>query len=105
MRLRDVEIVSEFGDGRPAVVCDGVEDLVVASLNANAPINLRPALVLRNVQHVFVQGCRAVRGSSCFLALEGAGCDGITLASNDLSGAAQMFKIGVEVARRAITVK
>jgi hypothetical protein len=105
VRLRDVEAIAEQGDARPAVVCNDVEDLVITGLDANAPTNSRAAVVLRDVRHAFVQGCRAPRGSSCFLAVEGATCEGITLAANDLSAAGQAVKTSAEVASHAIIVK
>ncbi len=105
VRLRDVELVAEQSDARPAVVCDDVENLVIAGLGANAPFSSQAMIVLRDVRHAFVQGCQAPRGSKYFLAAEGARCDAITLAANDLSGAAQAVKASADLAGHAITIR
>jgi hypothetical protein len=105
VRLREVELIAEKGDARPAVVCDNVEDLVIAGLEANAPMNSRAVMILREVRDAFVQGCRAPRGSKYFLTVEGSTCESISLAANDLSGAVQAVQVSADVPGHALTVR
>ncbi len=105
LRLRDVEVIAVGGDARPALVCDDVDDLVIAGFDANAPSNSRATMVLRDVRHAFVHGCRAPLGSKCLLAAEGARCEAITVAGNAISDATQLVRSSADISVHAVTVR
>ncbi len=56
IRLRNLELIAERADARPAVVCEDVNDLTIASLEASAPAGGSPLVRLRDSAQVFLQG-------------------------------------------------
>ena len=62
IRIRDAEFLTVGRDGRPAVACDDVNDLVLSGLEASCPTSERPVVMMRDVRRVFLHGCRAPQG-------------------------------------------
>ncbi len=85
VRLRNVEYIADKPDGRPAIVCDDVDDVILAGLELSAPSGDAPLIDLRNTRHAFLTGMRAPAASQVFAAISGAASMGISLLGNSLS--------------------
>lgn len=90
VRLRNVELIAEKPDFRPAIFCDDINDLLISGLEAACPAPLNPVVDLRNAHRVFIQGSRAPEQTALFLRVAGTESNGIVLAGNDLSGTNQV---------------
>ena len=97
IRLRNIELIHEKPDARPALLCDDVHDLNLTGLEATAPASGAPVVALRNTSHAFLHGSRAPVGAAAFLHVSGSSND-IALAANDLKGATRsvVFADGAE---------
>ena len=85
VRLRNIEYITDKPDARPAVVCDDVDDIILAGLELSAPTGNAPLIDLRNTRRAFLTGMRSPLGSTVFAQVSGAGSSGITLLSNSLN--------------------
>ncbi|MGH7171287.1 MAG: glycoside hydrolase family 28 protein, partial [Gemmataceae bacterium] len=93
VRLRNVEYVTDKPDGRPAIVCDDVEDAIFGGLELSKPAGDAPLLDLRDTRRVFVNGMRSPVGNKVFAAVSGAGSSGIRLLGNLLNEGEQAISI------------
>jgi polygalacturonase len=84
VRLRNIEVIADKPDFRPAVVCDDVNDVILAGLELSAPAGGAPVLDLRNTRRAFVTGMRAPIGSSVLVQVSGTGSADIRLVGNSL---------------------
>jgi polygalacturonase len=103
VRLRNVELIADTADSRPALVCDDVADLVVSGFEVGPGGGIDPVIRLQNTARAFVHGSRAPAGTKVFLRVEGARSGGIVLAGNDLSTAQHAVTSGKEVSAEAVT--
>jgi hypothetical protein len=87
IRLRNLEFINDQPDGRPAIVFEDSEDVVLSGLLASAPSGASPIVDMRNVRQAFVQGCRAPSGVSSLVEVSGAGSKDIAVLNNHTSGA------------------
>lgn len=87
----------ERADSRPAVVADDAEELEVFGVRAAPSDGASPVLMFRDVQHVLIQGARAVAGTKAFLKLSGSRTEKVHAIGNDLSEAAEAFIVDTEV--------
>jgi hypothetical protein len=85
IRMRNVELIAEKPDYRPAVFCDDVQDVVISGLETRNAAPQNPVIELHDARRVFVQGSRAPVGCDLYVRVGGAGSAGISLAGNDLS--------------------
>jgi polygalacturonase len=84
--LRDVEFRSPGGEGRPAVVCEDVQDLDVDNLRTT-PVSGEEAVVkLTKTADVRIRNSVAPGGTRTFVEVSGSGSERITLMGNDLGG-------------------
>jgi polygalacturonase len=111
LRITDVTSSSEVG-----FICDSVEGLELNDVEVNAVkgspfeisnsrnIELRsvkstkpqakvPVIKMQKVRDVFIQGCRAYPGTSCFLEVAGKTSGNILLTGNDLSASEKHFML------------
>ncbi len=86
IRLRNVEFITDQPDGRPAIVLDDSEDVVISGLLASAPVGNAPVIDMRNVRGAFVQGCRAPIGVSALVEVTGTRSKDIGVLNNQVSG-------------------
>ncbi len=93
VRLRDVECIPDKPDARPAIVCDDVEDVILAGLELTTPVGGEPLIDLRNTRRAFLTGMRSPVGNTVFAAVSGAGSAGITLLGNALNRAELAVKL------------
>lgn len=84
VRLRNIEVIADKPDARPAVVCDDVNDVILAGLELSAPAGGAPVFDLRNTRRAFLTGMRAPVGSSIFAQVSGADSTEIRLVGNSL---------------------
>jgi hypothetical protein len=85
VRLRNVECIADKPDGRPAIVCDDVEDVILGGLELSAPAGGAPVIDLRNTRRAFLTGMRSPLGNNAFTQVGGAGSNGIVLLGNSLN--------------------
>jgi hypothetical protein len=84
VHLRNVECITDEPDGRPAVVCDDVGDVILGGLDLSAPAGTAPLIDLRNARRAFLTGMRSPAGIQIFAQISGAESSGIALAGISL---------------------
>ncbi len=84
VRLRNVECIADKPDGRPAIVCDDVDDVIFGGLTLSAPAGGAPVFDLRDTRRAFLTGMRAPESSRLFAHVSGANSSGIRLLGNSL---------------------
>lgn len=84
VRLRNVECITDRPDGRPAIVCDDVNDIILDGLELAAPEGEAPLFDLGNTRRAFLTGMRSPAGSRVFAQVSGACSSRITLLGNAL---------------------
>lgn len=82
VRLRDVQVITDQPDERPAIVCDDVDDVILGSLDLSAPVGRTPLIDLRNTRRAFLTGMRSPAGIEVFAQVSGEDSAGITLMGN-----------------------
>jgi polygalacturonase len=87
--MRNVELITDQPDGRPAIVMDDVSEVAISGLLASAPKGTAPLLDLRNVRSAFVHGCRAPAGLDSFAEVSGVDSKGSFFSGNEISGAVE----------------
>ena len=85
VRLRNIDCITDKPDARPAIVCDDVDDIILAGLELSAPTGSAPLFDLRDTRRAFLTGMRAPAASQVFAAISGAASSGITLLGNSLT--------------------
>ena len=84
VRLRNVELIADKPDARPAIVTDDVEDIILSGLELSAPTGDAPVFDLRNTRRAFLTGMRAPSASKVFAQVSGAASANIRLLANAL---------------------
>jgi hypothetical protein len=84
VKMQNVECRADSPDGRPAIVCDDVEDAVFAGLDLTAPAGGAPVFDLRNTRRTVIAGTHAPAGSKVLVQVSGAQSAGIKLTANTL---------------------
>jgi len=92
VRLRNIEIVTDKPDARPAIVCDDVDDVMLDGLELSAPAGGAPLIDLRNTRRAFLTGMRSPADSQVFAQIGGAASSGIKFAGNSLNKGQQAVK-------------
>lgn len=82
VRLRNIEVITDQPDARPAVVCDDVDDLIAGGLEFSAVAADTPVFDLRNTRRAFLTGMRAPAGSTVFAQVSGPQSAEIRLVAN-----------------------
>lgn len=84
VRLRDLELITDKPDERPAVVCDDVEDAIFSGLDLSCPTGSAPLFDLRDTRRTFLTGMRAPAKASVFVQVSGSTSSEIALAANSI---------------------
>ena len=92
VRLRNIEVIADKPDARPAIVCDDVKDVIFAGLELSAPTGGAPVFDLRNSRRAFLTGMRAPLGSNVFAQVSGADSSDVRLVANSLEHDQQAVK-------------
>lgn len=88
---------------RPALVLDDVSNVDMRMVLAKAPEPGQPVAHFHNTRDGFVQGCRALKGTSIWAAVSGEQTVRLRTAGNDLAEAEKPFEIGSEVPSGAVS--
>lgn len=91
IRLRDLEIISETPDLRPAIVCDDVTDLTISGFESTNRAAMNPLIALRDTRRAYLHGSRSSEKTKLFLQVTGARSELIVLGANDLGAAERVF--------------
>ncbi len=82
VRLRNVECITDKPDGRPAIVCNDTQDLILDGLELTAPAGNAAPIELQSVQRAFVTGMRMPLGAEVLARISGADSSGLSFAGN-----------------------
>jgi polygalacturonase len=102
VRLVDVTLQTAQPDGRRALVCDDVEDLVIQGLDARCAPGSAAVIRLAETQGAVIRGCRLRGTASLFLELSGETSRRVMLVGNDLSRAGKVLQTSPEVPADAL---
>jgi polygalacturonase len=91
IRIKDVEIISETADPRPAIVCDDVADLTISGLESTNEAAANPLIALRDTTHAYLHGSRAPENTKLFVQVVGERSQGIVIGSNDYGASERVF--------------
>jgi hypothetical protein len=84
LRFDNINIRTEKPDGRPALICDDVQNLEIDRYIGSPKSSVSPMLIFKDVKNSFIRGCPVPEGTGVFLRLEGIN-DHISVYGNDLS--------------------
>ena len=84
VRLRNIEYITDKPDGRPAVVCDDVENIILSGLELSAPIGGAPLIALKNTRRAFLTGMRSPEECKTFTQVSGPQSAGIEFVGNSI---------------------
>ena len=84
VRLRNIEYIADKPDGRPAVICDDVNDIILDGLELSAPMGGAPLIALKNTRRAFLAGMRSPEGCKLFAQVSGPEAAGIELVGNSI---------------------
>ena len=82
VRLRNIDYITDKPDGRPAIVCDDVNDIILDSLELSAPIGGAPLIELKSTRRAFLTGTRSPEDCRIFAQVSGAESGSIELLGN-----------------------
>ncbi len=85
VRLRNLEIITDKPDGRPAIVCDDVNDVILSGLELSKPAGDAPLIQLKDTQRAYLNTMRSPQGNKLFVQVSGAASSGIALRGNLLN--------------------
>jgi polygalacturonase len=89
VQLRNVEIIPDKPDARPAIVCDDVNDVTLSGLQLAAPVDDAPLIELRNTTKALLTGMHSPAGVKVFAEISGGKSSGIALKGNTLDAGQQ----------------
>jgi polygalacturonase len=96
VRLRNVEYIADQPDGRPAIVCDDVDDAIFSGMELSAPAGGAPVFDLRNTRQVFLTGMRAPSAAAVLAHVSGAQSSEIRLLANALETSQQAVQLAAD---------
>jgi polygalacturonase len=91
IRLRNIEVVAERPDARPAIICDDVTDLTISGFESTNEAMLEQLIVLRDTARAYIHGSHTPDGAQQFLQVSGPGSGRIILGQNDYGMAKRVF--------------
>lgn len=84
VRLTEVECLTDRPDGRPAIVCDDVDDIVLRDLLVSAPSGGAPLLDLHDTRRAWLSAVRSSSVPAVLASVRGRASTQITLAGSSL---------------------
>jgi polygalacturonase len=96
VRLKNVEYIADQPDGRPAIVCDDVDDAIFSGMELSAPAGGAPVFDFRNTRRVFLTGMRAPSAAAVLAHVSGAQSADIRLLANALAASQQAVQLGAD---------
>ncbi|MGO8751691.1 MAG: glycoside hydrolase family 28 protein [Thermoguttaceae bacterium] len=103
--LNNVQFHLEAGDLRPAVVCDDVQNLDLASFKADGDPKAESLVRLQDTQAALIAGARVLNPLGTFLRVEGERSNHIVLKGNDLDLAGKAVSVSEKVHPGAISTE
>jgi polygalacturonase len=82
VRLRNVECITDKPDGRPAILCNDTQDLILDGLELTAPAGNAAPIELQSVHRAFISGMRMPVGAKVLARISGADSSGLLFAGN-----------------------
>jgi polygalacturonase len=82
VRLRNVECITDKPDGRPAIICNDTQDLILDGLKLTAPAGNAAPIELQSVRRAFITGMRMPFGAKVLAQISGADSSGLSFAGN-----------------------
>ena len=101
--LDGVVCLLDSSDARPAIFCEDVERLDVTGFTADPP-SQGPLVFLKATRDAFFHDCRALKGTTSFVRVEGADSKHITLKGNDLRNTLKKVESGQDVGKGEIFI-
>lgn len=98
LKLRNVQLLYEGDESRPALVCDDVRELELDSLTTMTS-HADSLIRFINVQNALVRGCTAPKEAPLFLDALGPETRGVSVMSNDLGRAKRGLRVAAEVGK------
>jgi hypothetical protein len=89
LRFDNVELSFDKVDHRPAIICEKVKGLDINGLMAEVADDTPEVIRLVDVEGAIIRGCRFGDAVGNFLSV--AGCKGVSVVGNDLSGVKRVF--------------
>jgi Glycosyl hydrolases family 28 len=86
VRLRDIECITDRPDGRPAIVCDDVNDVTLSELDLSTPTGDGVLIRLDRTRIARLAGVRASSGHPPLVEVRGADSAGIRLPGSSSGG-------------------
>lgn len=102
LRLRQVEFGVAAGEGRPALVCQDVQDLEVEGMRGGTTQAGQPVIQLAQTRRAWVHGCCAPQGTGTFLAVSGNQSEQIVLSHSELTCAQTPVTSAADVSANAV---
>jgi hypothetical protein len=102
LSLRNIETSFLQDDERPALVCDDVEGLELASSALAGAPEAEPSVRLKQVKGAFVHGCRAPGRVRTWMEVSGDRSERVSVMGNDLGNARKAVDIAGDVAQDAV---
>lgn len=91
LTMNNVRLEFKEKDLRPAMVLDNVEDVFISGLQVMADKEAESVLRFVNCKEVFLNACRLLNPAKVFLQLEGAASNDISIEGSDLKKATQQI--------------
>ena len=91
IRIKNVEVISEAADPRPAIVFDDVTDLTISDFESKNEATMNPLIVLRNTERAYLHGSRAPDNTKLFVKVVGTRSRQIVIGANDCGASGRLF--------------
>jgi polygalacturonase len=91
IRIKNVEIISETSDPRPAIVCDDVTDLTISGFESTNEAVVKPLILLRDTTQAYLHGSRAPENTRLFVQVVGERSERIVIGTNDYGVSERVF--------------
>jgi hypothetical protein len=102
LTVRNSQFAAARPDYRPSVVCDDVEQVVLAGLQMRGFDQMEAVVRLQDVRGAVIRGCLASGSPGSYVRVEGGNSSQIWLADDNLSAARRSVSLAPEVAGDAI---
>jgi polygalacturonase len=104
VRLRNIEYITDRPDGRPAILCEDVDDIILGGLELSAPIGGGPLIEMKNTRRAFLTGIRSPEECKIFAQVSGPESAGIELIGNSIPNGQKTISNAADVAKDAVRI-
>jgi hypothetical protein len=103
--LQNVRFQTATPDMRPAIVCDGVEDMAINGLSVQAHPKAESVVRLIDSRQILLSASRVLTPGSAFLQIEGSSSEGIIVDGGDLSKVASPVTLKRGAEEKAVRLR